>query len=69
MSPHPAKDLPVSNVKHLYFRQAEAEVVRGLELTLAEREEMVASAPVVAEVVRVVLAGLGAVRAVKVAPA
>lgn len=64
MSPHPAKDLPVLNLKNLYFRQAEAEAVRGLEITLAEREEMVALAPVVAEVVLVVLAG--AVLAVEV---
>jgi hypothetical protein len=64
MSPHPAKDLPVFNFKHLYFRQAEAEAVRRLELTLAEREEMVALAPVVAEAVLAVLAG--AVLAVEV---
>ena len=69
MSPHPAKDLPVFNLKNLYFRQAEAEEARGLEITLAEREEMVAPAPVGAEVVRVVLQGMGAVGAVTVAPA
>jgi hypothetical protein len=69
MSPHPAKDLPVLILKHLYFRQAEAEEARGLEITLAEREEMVASAPVGAEVVRVVLAGLGAVPVEMVAQA